>query len=53
MDKANSRFRIALSVSVMIFCAIGSIYSIMKGKQAAAEQRDSIYQRNKERHSRP
>lgn len=52
MDKANSRFRIGLSVTVMVWCFLGSVYSIMKGKEAAAENRDSIYQKNRERHSR-
>lgn len=50
MDKANSRFRVGLMVVMMIFCAVGSIYSIRKGKEAAVSHTDSLHKQNKQRY---
>ena len=50
MDKANSRFRIGLTTVVMIICALGSVYSIRQGKEAAEAHRDSLYDKNRERY---
>ena len=50
MDKANSRFRVGLMVVMMTFCAVGSIYSIRKGKEAAVSHTDSLHDQNKQRY---
>ena len=52
MDKANSRFRIGLTAVVMVWCVLGSAYSIQQGRKASEEHRDSIYQQNRDRYSK-
>jgi hypothetical protein len=52
MEKANSRLRIGISLLTMLFCIVGSLYSIREGKTAAQMQRESIYQKNRDRHAK-
>lgn len=51
MEKANSRFRIAMMGVMMLFCVVGSAYSVYHGKKAAKEHHKSIHQQNKDRHA--
>ena len=34
----------------MIICALGSVYSIRQGKEAAEAHKDSLYDKNRERY---
>lgn len=43
MDKANSRFRIGLMTVTMLYAVIGSVYSIMRGREAAKDRRDGLH----------
>ena len=52
MDKANSRFRIALMVAMMLFCVAGSVYAISEGKKDAAAHIHSVQQQNRDRYAR-
>uniref|UniRef100_A0A1X7V0C9 Uncharacterized protein n=1 Tax=Amphimedon queenslandica TaxID=400682 RepID=A0A1X7V0C9_AMPQE len=43
MDKANSRFRIGLMSVTMLYAIIGSVYAIMRGREAAKERREGLH----------
>jgi len=52
LDKANSRFRIGIMVTMMVFCAAGSAVAISQGRRDAHAHVNTVYQQNRDRHAR-
>ena len=50
MDKANSRFRIGLMMSTMVFTLLGCVAAIRQGRKESQDSNNMVHSRNLNRY---